>query len=74
MNSFFGATKRALSVLALGALSGFALLQAQSVLYVPAETANQLWQYGITPATGNLTTNPPQPMAGKISKARRVHS
>ena len=72
MNSFFGAAKRALSVLALGALSGFALLQAQGVLYVPAETANQLWEYGITPATGNLTTNPPQPMAGNQPHAVAV--
>lgn len=48
----------ALVLLCVGSLS------AQVLLYVPAEGANQLWEYGITTANGNLFNYPNQAVNG----------
>jgi 6-phosphogluconolactonase (cycloisomerase 2 family) len=49
-----------------------AALYGQVLLYVPAETSNQLWEYGITSGTGNLYSYPTQPMAGNQPHAVAV--
>lgn len=64
MTSSFRATRQAITVLMLGAMASISTLYGQALLYVPAETSNQLWEYGITTGTGNLTNFPTQPMNG----------
>jgi 6-phosphogluconolactonase (cycloisomerase 2 family) len=49
-----------------------AVLYGQVQLYVPAESSNQLWEYGITAGTGNLFNYPVQPTAGNQPHAVAV--
>jgi 6-phosphogluconolactonase (cycloisomerase 2 family) len=39
-------------------------LYGQVLLYVPTETSNELWEYGIVPGTGAPTSYPTQPVSG----------
>jgi 6-phosphogluconolactonase (cycloisomerase 2 family) len=63
MSRFFRAIRLARAPLALGLFLGASSLSAQ-VLYVPASAGNQLWEYGITMATGNPYAYPTQPTNG----------
>jgi 6-phosphogluconolactonase (cycloisomerase 2 family) len=56
----------------LGALTSVAASYGQVQLYVPTESSNQLWEYGITSGTGNLFNYPIQPVAGNQPHAVAV--
>ncbi len=64
MSNFLRALRQARAPLALSFLLGASSVSAQVLLYVPANNGNQVWEYGITMATGNPFSYPVLPTIG----------
>jgi 6-phosphogluconolactonase (cycloisomerase 2 family) len=62
MTRVLRALRRAGTALVLASIVG--CLYGQVLLYVPAETSNELWEYGVVSGTGNLTNFPTQGVTG----------